>query len=119
MSSIFKPEVSKTDRNTGETVKTKKWYGRYRDENGKERCVPLAENKVTAQQMLAERVKQIERIKSGQIHSAEFEMKKPIAGHLADYEKHLKSKNCSKQHILTTIPRIQRFIKESRCRTPA
>ncbi|GHT37795.1 hypothetical protein FACS189427_11220 [Planctomycetales bacterium] len=121
MSSIFKPEVSKTDRNTGKTVKTKtkKWYGRYRDENGKERRVPLAENKTTAQQMLAERVKQVERIKSGQIHSAEFEMKKPIAGHLADYEKHLKSKNCSKQHILTTIPRIQRFIKESRCRTPS
>jgi hypothetical protein len=74
MSSIFKPEVSKTDRNTGKKVKTKtkKWYGRYRDENGKERRVPLSENKATAQQMLAERVKQVERIKSGQIHSAKF-----------------------------------------------
>jgi hypothetical protein len=89
MSSIFKPETLKSDKTTGEMVKTKtkKWYGRYRDENGKERRVPLSENKTTAQQMLAERVKQVERIKSGQIHSAEFEMKKPIAGHLADYEK--------------------------------
>lgn len=100
-------------------TKTKKWYGRYRDENGKERRVPLAENKATAQQMLAERVKQVERIKSGQVHSAEFEMKKPIAGHLKDFEKSLKSRNNTKRHIHDTVAKIQRCIDSCRWKNPA
>ncbi|GHT42252.1 hypothetical protein FACS189443_5050 [Planctomycetales bacterium] len=43
----------------------------------------------------------------------------PIAGHLADYEKHLKSKNCSKCHIRNVTAQIrasdvERFLVELR-----
>jgi|GEM_PF-3716915 len=43
--------------------------------------------------MLAEKVKYVERVKSGLIHTAEHEMKKPITGHLDDFEKSLKSRS--------------------------
>jgi len=51
MATLFKPETTNTDPKTGKKVKakTKKWYGRYRDENGTERRIPLSENKTTAQ----------------------------------------------------------------------
>ncbi|MDR1926010.1 MAG: phage integrase N-terminal SAM-like domain-containing protein, partial [Planctomycetaceae bacterium] len=121
MANIYKPVVIKIDKNTGEKIKskTKKWYGRYRDENRVERRVPLSENKTVALQMLADIVKRIEQIKSGLVYSAEFEMKKPISEHLADYEKHLKSKNNTPRHIHDSISKIQRCIESCHWKNPA
>lgn len=121
MANLFKPEVMKTDLKTGEKIKTKtkKWYGRYRDENGTEHRVPLSENKNTAQQMLAEIVKQVSRVKSGLAHSAEMEMKKPTQGHVDDFEKSLKSRNNSSRHIRDTVTKIRRCVEQCRWRTPA
>ena len=41
MANLFKPPVTKIDPETGDKIKgkTKKWYGRYRDENGTEHRV--------------------------------------------------------------------------------
>lgn len=121
MANLFKPLVTKSDPETGKKVKTKtkKWYGRYRDENGTEHRVPLSENKNTAQQMLAELVKQVSRVKSGLAHSAEAEMKKPIQSHIADFEKSLKSRNNSSRHVRDTVTKIRRCAEECRWRTPA
>ena len=95
MANLFKPPVTKIDPETGKKikVKTKKWYGRYRDEHGTEHRVPLSENKTTAQRMLAEILKQVSHVKSGLAHPAEVEMKKPIQNHIDDFEKSLKSRN--------------------------
>jgi len=121
MATLFKPETTKTDPKTGKKVKakTKKWYGRYRDENGTERRIPLSENKTTAQQMLAEKVKYVERVKSGLIHTAEHEMRKPIAGHLDDFEKSQKARNNSPRHIQEVKAKIQRIIGYCRWKTPS
>ena len=121
MANLFKPLVTKTDPETGEKikVKTKKWYGRYRDENGDEHRIPLSENKNTAQQMLAELVKQVSRVKSGLAHSAEMEMKKPILGHIDDFENSLKSRNNSSRHVRDTITKIKRCAEQCRWKTPA
>ena len=121
MASLYKPLITKTDPDTGKKVKakTKKWYGRYRDENGTERRVPLSENKSTAQQKLAEIVKQVSQAKSGLAHTAETEMKKPIQGHIDDFEKSLKSRNNSPRHVTDTITKIRRCTEACRWRTPA
>jgi len=121
MANLFKPPVTKTDPETGKKVKvkTKKWYGRYRDENGTEHRIPLSENKNTAQQMLAEILKHVSQVKSGLAHSAEVEMKKPIQNHIDDFENSLKSRNNSSRHIRDTIKKIGRCAKACRWRTPA
>jgi len=121
MANLFKPLVTKTDPETGDKikVKTKKWYGRYRDENGTEHRKPLSENKTTAQQMLAEIVKQVSRIKSGLVHSAELEMKKPIKGHITDFETSLKSRNNTSRYVHDTIMKVKRCTEACRWRTPA
>jgi integrase len=121
MANLFKPPVTKTNPETGEKIKgkTKKWYGRYRDENGIEHRIPLSENKNTAQQMLAEIVKQISRVKSGLAHSAETEMKKPILSHVADFEISLKSRNNTSRYIHDTMMKIKRCVESCRWRTPA
>ena len=48
MASLYKKPVIITDTRTGQQVKTKskKWWGRYNDENGIERRVPLAKQNV-------------------------------------------------------------------------
>jgi len=58
MARLYKKPVIVTDPKTGEKIKTKskKWWGRYRDENGVERRVPLAVDKGAAQIMLNEAV---------------------------------------------------------------
>jgi integrase len=121
MANIFKPNVTKIDPFTGNKIKTKtkKWYGRFRDENGTEQRVTLAENKTIAQQMLAAKVKQVERIKSGLVHPAEFEMNKPIADHLAGFEKRLQACNNSERYVQDSINKIQRCIKSCNWKTPA
>ena len=121
MANLFKQYITKTDPQTGEKIKikSKKWYGRYRDENGTEHRKPLSENKITAQQMLAEIVKQVSRLKSGLAHSAEIEMKKPITGHIADFEKSLKSRNNTPRYVHDTIMKVTRCAESCRWRTPA
>ena len=51
MASLYKKPVTVTDQKTGQKIKakSKKWWGRYRDENGGERRVPLAVDKAAAQ----------------------------------------------------------------------
>jgi hypothetical protein len=51
MASLYKKPITATDPKTGEKIKSrsKKWWGRFRDENGTERRVPLAADKSAAQ----------------------------------------------------------------------
>ena len=67
MSSLYKKPITVTDPKTGQKVKakSKKWWGRYRDENGVERRVPLATDKGAAQAMLSELIKKAERRAAG------------------------------------------------------
>ena len=67
MASLYKKPIIKTDPKTGEKVKAKsrKWWGRYRDETGVEKRVPLAADKAAAQAMLNEIVRKVERAFAG------------------------------------------------------
>ena len=67
MASLYKKPVVVTNPTTGEKTKTKsrKWWGRYRDENGEETRVPLATDKAAAQAMLNDLVRKAERKAAG------------------------------------------------------
>ena len=67
MVSLYKKPILVTDPKTGKKVKGKsrKWWGRLKDETGKEKRVPLAADKPAAQAMLSELVKKVERRLAG------------------------------------------------------
>ena len=116
MASLYKKSISTTDPKTGKKTKTesKKWWGQYRDSRGTLKRLPLAANKSVAQQMLAEIVARIEREKAGIVDPTVAEMKRPIEQHIADFEKHQKSKNNSPTYVGELVKKIKRFV--TRCR---
>jgi len=118
MASLYKKPGIKIDPKTGKKTKTesRKWWGQYRDVNGTLKRVPLACNKNASQQMLAEIVARIEREKSGIVDPTIDEMKRPIAQHIADFEKHQKSKNNSPNYVREIVNKVKRFVEHCKWR---
>lgn len=113
MASLYKKPVVMTDPKTGERVKTKskKWWGRYKDENGVERRVPLATDKTAAQTMLNELVKKAERRAAGVVDRFDEHRKRPIGEHLTDFERHLKAKDVSDEQVKLVAYRARRIVE--------
>ncbi len=67
MANLYKKPVTRTDPQTGERVKgkSKKWWGHWRDADGKLCRHPLSADKAAAQAMLNEIVRRVEREKAG------------------------------------------------------
>src|SRR5215510_4293096 len=116
MASLYKKPVVVTDSKTGRKLKTKskKWWGRYRDENGAERRVPLAADKAAAQAMLNELVKTVERRIAGIVDRFDEHRKQPILDHLADFERHLKSKGVSTGQVQLVTFRSRQIVEGSK-----
>ena len=118
MANLYRKPIIITDPKTGERVKAKakKWWGRYKDEHGIERRVPLAIDKTAAQAMLNEIVKKKERLASGVIDKFDDERKRPLAEHLREFEKHLRAKRVSNEQIKLVIYRAQKIIEKCRAK---
>jgi len=83
MASLYKKPVILNDPKTDKPVKTKsrKWWGRFKDEHGVERRVPLAVDKAAAQSMLNELVRKTERRAAGLIDRFDEHRQRPVADH--------------------------------------
>lgn len=116
MASLYKKPVIVTDPKTGQKIKTKskKWWGRFRDENDAERRVPLAVDKAAAQAMLNELVKKAERRAAGVVDRFDEHRKRPIAEHLVDFEKHLETKGNSPEQVKLVAMRCRRIVAACR-----
>jgi integrase/recombinase XerD len=116
MASLYKKPIVVTDPKIGQKIKTKskKWWGRFRDENGAERRVPLAVDKGAAQTMLNELVKKAERRAAGQDDPFEEHRRKPLAEHLLDFATHLTNKGSTPDHVKLTKQRAESIIR--RCK---
>jgi integrase len=112
MANLYKKPIVKTDPTTGEKIKTysKKWWGRYRDENGLEKRVPLARDKTAAQTMLNELIKKAERRASGLDDPFDEHRRTPLANHLADFRQYLEGKGNTDKHARLTYTRAQAII---------
>jgi len=115
MASLYKKPVVLTDPKTGARVKTKskKWWGRFRDENGVEKRVPLAADKTAAQAMLNELVKKMERRAAGRSDPTEDQRKRPIGEHVSDFTAYLKNKGVTPKQVHTATTQLQRMIDAS------
>ncbi len=85
-------------------------WGRYKDENGIERRVPLATDKASAQAMLNEIVKKVERRMAGIIDRFDAQRTRPLSEHLTDFETHLRSKGVSAHQVKSVLYRARRII---------
>ena len=121
MASLYKKPVIMRDPKTGERVKTKskKWWGRYTDSLSCEKRVPLATDKMVAQSMLQELVHKVERQKAGLDDPVEMQLARPIAEHVADFEKYLAAKDVTERHIDESLTHIRKMIAAGNLRNAA
>jgi len=111
MASLYRKPVVLKDPISGEKVKTKskKWWGQFKDANGKLKRVPLAVDKAAAQAMLNKLVKQIEREKAGLVDPTEEQRKRPLAEHINQFESCLRNKGVSEKHADGTVVMIRKM----------
>ena len=116
MASLFKKQIVVTDRLTGHRIKkrSKKWWAKYRDENGAVRRVPLATDKMAAQTMLNEIVRRVELKMAGLSDPFEQHRKRPLTEHLADFRRYLEAKGNTPKHARQTCNRVQALVNGCR-----
>jgi integrase/recombinase XerD len=117
MASLYRKPVIVTDPKTGCRVKTqsKKWWGRYRDSDGKEKRVPLAIDKVAALAMLNEIVRRTEREAAGLVDPYDAHRKRPIQEHLKAFESYLSNKGTTENYLKTTLQRARAVVAACKC----
>jgi integrase/recombinase XerD len=113
MASLYKKPILVTDPKTGKKVngKSRKWWGRFKDETGKEKRVPLAADKPAAHAMLGELVKKVERRLAGIEDPFETHQKKQLSEHSDDFLAYLANKESSWVHIRKTKQRVRAIIE--------
>jgi hypothetical protein len=112
MASLYKKPVFITDPRSGKQIKkkSKKWWGRYRDEHGLEKRVPLAADKMAAQTMLHALVVKVERKAAGIEDPFEKHRKRPLQDHLADFKACVENKGATTDYVNTTNQRVEDII---------
>lgn len=96
--------IRPTYRKNGVTRKTSKWYGVIKDPaTGKNRRVPLCEDKTAAKVMLADLIRQQDREAAGIVPPAAAKPKRlPLSQHIDDWQQHLRAKGVTKgQQVLS------------------
>jgi integrase len=116
MASLYKKPVILNDPKTDKPVKTKsrKWWGRFKDEHGVDRRVPLAVDKAAAQSMLNELVRKTERRAAGLIDRFDEHRQRPVADHIRDFRKHLQSRQVGESQVKLVVYRAERILEACR-----
>jgi site-specific recombinase XerC len=117
MAHLFKPTYTRTNPETGEKTQHKlgKWYGKYRDANGKLRKAALSEDKTAALAMLSELIRKAHWQAAGLVDPAADQLERPVGEHVEDFKSHLEAKARSEKHVSETIRVINNVVAEIRC----
>lgn len=122
MARIFKPVVTeyvddngrRARKSTPEVRKVRreaaKYYGEYRDADGRLRRVPLSTDRDAAQAMLADLLRRAERTKAGLIDPHEAHHHRRLHEHVADFRAHLTASGNDTRYVSERIKKIQRMI---------
>ncbi len=116
MASLFKKNHSATDPKTDKKVvkKSRKWWIKYRDADGFVRRVPGCTDKAATLQMAAKLERAAELKKAGVNDPYETHRKRPLSEHLDAYERFLKAKGTSPQHVFQVISRARKVMQGCR-----
>jgi integrase/recombinase XerD len=114
MASLYRKPVIIKDPATGIKVKTKskKWWGQFKDANGKLKRVPLAVDKSAAQAMLNKIVKQIEREKAGLVDPTDAQRCRPLKEHFQEFEKYLNHRGVTAKHASETMSKLKKIVAD-------
>jgi integrase len=96
---------------TKKKKKSSKWYGRV---PGSTKAVPLATNKVAAQQILAALVKKAELGRAGISDPFEAHRKRLLVDHLDDWASSLRAGGATGKHVNQTVANARRIIEGCR-----
>ena len=109
MASLYRKPVILRDPKTGQKIKTKskKWWGRFRDANGREKRVPLAIDKAAAQAMLTELVRKAERRAAGISDPLEEHRRRPLTQHIEDFVNYLRNKGTTPAYVSRTRQQVR------------
>jgi integrase/recombinase XerD len=118
VASLYKKPVVVTEPQTGQKIKTKskKWWGQFKDANGKLKRVPLAIDKTAAQAMLNQIVQRVEREKAGLVDPTEDQRKRPLADHIKEFESYLANRGVTPKQTKETITQLKRMVTDRRWR---
>jgi len=92
-------------------LRSRKWYGDYRNAAGLRERVPLATDRTAAEQMLAALVKRAERAKVPDLQDPfEQHHSRPLAEHLEDYRRYLLAEGNCQQYVAKTCAQIRTIL---------
>lgn len=116
MPSLFKPTYTAKDPKTGErkTRQASKWYGQYHDGDGILRRVPLAKDKSAAQMLLNELTRRAEQQKAGIADPFHDHRRRPLAGHLNDFEASLRDGGVTEAQTKLVTGRARKVVEGCR-----
>src|SRR5689334_2308894 len=118
MASLYRKPVITKDPVTGQKTKTqsKKWWGQYKDADGRLRRHPLSVDKMAAQSMLNAIVRRIEREKSGLVEPSDAQRKRPISQHVEEFKSYLENKGVTAVHAKSMISQLNKTIASCKWR---
>ena len=110
MPSIYRP----TYRKDGKLRRMKKWYIRYRDQDGKLKTVPGFTDKTATQQYAAKLERDASMIRAGLLEPAVLYQNISLNEHLAAFETSLRSKDVSPDQVKLVVNRCKALFKVAR-----
>jgi len=113
VASLYKKSHTTTDPKNGRkiTKKSRKWWIKYRDATGVIRRVPGCTDKAATLQMAAKLEREAELKRAGVNDPYETHRKRPLSEHLNAYERFLKARGTSSQHVFQVISRAKKVIR--------
>jgi integrase len=118
MAHLYKPTIIRYRLPDGKAVpketpgarksreRAKKWYGKFRDHLDRVKSVALCADKAAAATMLNELTIKSDRRRSGRVDEFDDHAKRPLVGHLDDFERYLTDKGSTAEHVKRTRKRI-------------
>jgi integrase/recombinase XerD len=112
MASLYRKPVIITDPTTGVRTKTqsKKWWGMFKDADGRLRRHPLAVDKKAAQAMLNEMVKKCERQKAGLFDAVDQQRLRPLSEHVAEFRHHMQNKGIGEKQLYESLTQLEKVV---------
>ncbi len=120
MASLFKPRILAYKTTEGRKcpkdtpgakpfrTRARKWYGQFKDAQGRICRVPLCTDKTAARQKLDELVRKVERGEAGLVNPFDEHNRTPLADHLVQYRLHLEAKDNTERHVRETVSQIKK-----------
>ena len=110
------PDGKRVTKDTPGAVKTDLgpsdvYYGKYKDAHGIFRRVKLCTDKTASKQILAKLVNDARLAEHGMADPFEMHHKRQLAEHVADYRRHLESKNNCPRHVADTVAQCKAIIE--------